>query len=122
MNARKQVITFISRSAPYGSNRANLCLDAVLAAAVFEQNIHYVFLGDGVLQLLQNQDAAGIHQKTLGKALETLDLYGVDNVYVDKVSLADRNLSPADLSIAVKEIDQERLSELIQQSDTVFNL
>ncbi len=118
----KSSITFISRSAPYGRNRANLCLDMALASAVFEQNVNYVFLDDGVYQLLKGQDGAAIQSKTLGNALETLALYGIESVYADQQSLKERSIDMADLLPGMQLIDNGAISKLIESSDTVFNL
>lgn len=118
----KSSITFISRSAPYGQNRANLCLDMALASAVFEQDVNYVFLDDGVYQLLKGQDGASIQNKTLGNALETLALYGIENVYADQQSLKKRSIGSAELLPGMQLIDSEAVSKLIENSDTVFNL
>jgi len=115
-------ITFISRSAPYGQNRASLCLDMALAAAVFEQEVSYVFMGDGVYQLLKGQDGSAIGSKTLGNALETLALYGIENVYADASCLEERGLQEEDLLPGLQCVDGEALSKLLETSDTVFNL
>jgi tRNA 2-thiouridine synthesizing protein C len=121
-SAEKKNITFISRAAPYGQDKANLCLDMALASAVFEQNINYVFLEDGVYQLLKGQDATTIQSKTLGNALETLELYGIENIYVDQSSLEKRGFSETDILSGASIISKDSISTLIQQSDSVFNL
>ncbi|NKB31741.1 MAG: sulfurtransferase complex subunit TusC [Pseudomonadales bacterium] len=121
-NNSSQSFTFVSRTAPYGSNRPQLCLDAALAAAVFEQKVNYVFLNDGVYQLLKHQDAEAINTKTLGNALETLDLYGIENVYVCKDSLAQRALTADDLVIKAIHIASDELKTILAESDSVFNL
>lgn len=118
----KSRITFISRSSPYGSNRANLCLDMALACAVFEQDVNYVFLDDGIYQLLKGQDGAAIQNKTLGSALETLALYSIENVYVDQQSLKERGIDAAELLPSIKLIENYALSRLIKNADLVFNL
>lgn len=118
----KSRITFISRSAPYGNNRANLCLDIALASAVFEQDVSYVFLDDGVYQILKGQDGAAIKSKTLGNSLETLGLYGIENVFADQQSLKKRSIDAAELLPDIQLIDSDALSKLINSSDTVFNL
>ena len=66
-----------SRQAPYGS-KAKLVIDAALAAAAFEQQVNFLFMDDGVFQLVQNQNAESISSKTIGRALETLELYGLN--------------------------------------------
>ncbi len=118
----KQTLTFITRSAPYGSTRPQLCLDMALATAVFEQDVNYIFLGDGVYQLLKGQNGESIHAKTLGKALETLDLYGIENVFVTADTLESRNLSEEDLLLDVQVIDNKTLQQLLAKSHTVFNI
>ena len=118
----KSSITFISRSAPYGHNRATLCLDMALASAVFEQDVNYVFLDDGIYQLLKGQNGTAIQSKTLGNALETLALYGIEDVYADQQSLRERSIDIADLLPGIQLIDHGEISKLIEGSDTVFNL
>lgn len=117
-----KIISVISRQAPYGSNRAQQSLDIALAAAVFEQTVNYIFIGDGVYQLLGNQNATSIQSKTLVNALETLELYGIEGVYVDSKSLTERDLSASDLSIVTNIVSSEEISKIIQSSNSVFNL
>ena len=93
-----------------------------LAFAVFEQEVNYVFLDDGVYQLLKGQDAASIQSKTLGNALETLALYGIESVFADQQSLLERNIDVADLLPGTQLIDSGAVAKLIESSDTVFNL
>ena len=120
--SEKSTITFLSRGAPYGRNSANLCLDMALASAVFEQNVNYVFLDDGVYQLLKGQDGAAIEGKTLGNALETLALYGIESVHADQQSLQARGIEPGELIPGMQVTTSEAISQLIDESDTVFNL
>lgn len=120
--AIKKSITFISRSAPYGRNNSQLCMDMALACAVFEQNVNYVFLDDGVYQLVSGQDATAIDVKTLANTLEALELYGIENICVDKDSLSRRRLTAKDLLANIKPIDRQGIATLINESDCVFNL
>ena len=108
-----KAITFISRRAPYGDSNAQLCLEMALACAVFGQTVSYVFLADGVYQLLKHQDARGI---------ETLELYGIENVCVDADSLSERGIQDSELVLDVKPVSRAHIVELIDQADTVFNL
>lgn len=119
--ARKS-FAFITRRAPYGSNRPQLCLDAALAAAVFEQQVSYFFLDDGVYQLLDNQNAEAIQSKSLGNALETLELYGIEEVCVDAAALQARGLDKEDLVLPVTVCDREEIGRRLEQADCVFNL
>ncbi len=118
----RNIISFISRTAPYGTNQPQLCLDMALASAVFEQQVNYIFLEDGVFQLLKSQNAERINSKTIGNALETLDLYGIEKLFVDENSLSRRNIKRSDLILDVEIVARSKISELIDQSNTVFNL
>ena len=99
-----------------------MCLDMALASAVFEQDVSYVFLDDGVYQLLKGQDGSAIQSKTLGNALEALALYGIEKVYADQQSLKKRGIDAAELLAGMLIIDSATVSKLIESSDTVFNL
>lgn len=122
MSDNPRTFTYISRSAPYGSSRPQLCLDAALATAVFEQRVNYLFLEDGVFQLLKDQQGDAINSKTLSNAIETLELYGIDEVLVDQESLEQRGLSEEDLVLAVTCVNSEDIRALLSRSDYVFNL
>lgn len=120
--AARKTFLILSRQAPYGGYKAQQCLDIALASAVFEQDIIFAFLGDGVFQILTNQNPNAIDCKPMGSALETLQLYGIDEVYVDLSSLEARHLSPSDLVVDAKLMDSDKLVQLINQADCVFNL
>lgn len=118
----QKAITFISRCPPYGNVRPQLCLEMALASAAFDQEVNYVFLDEGVYQLLNAQNADAIGQKTLGNAFEALGLYGIENVIVDSDSLSTRSLSISDLVIPVKLSTRGNIAALIANSHAVFNL
>lgn len=115
-------ITILSRSAPYGSQNPQLCMDIALAYSVFEQHVNYVFMDDGVYQLKRGQHAEVIGRKTLGNALETLSLYGIENVFVDMESLQLRGMDAIDLVIPVTIVTRAEIGTLLRKSDSVFNL
>ena len=117
-----KILTFITRQAPYGNNKAKLIMDAALAAAVFEQQINFLFMDDGVFQLIQKQNAEFISSKTIGRALETLELYGIEQVLVDTASLQERHIAPDDLSIPVKILKAKEVRKITTNSDVVINL
>lgn len=117
-----KTLTFLARSSPYGSGKAKACQDMVLSAAVFEQKIHYVFLDDGVFQLLSGQDPSGLGAKNISAAMSALDLYGVDKVYVDRDSMESRGLHQDQLLIPAQLCGVEEISALLAESDMVFQL
>lgn len=117
-----KTLTFLARQAPFGSSSAKACLDMVLASAVFEQNVHYVFMDDGVWQLVNGHAPTAIHAKNTMAALQALALYGVDNVYALEESLVERQLTVAQLQIPVRLCSRAELSALVQSSDVVTAL
>ena len=112
--------TFITRAAPHGSARPQHCLDMALAAAVFEQQVNYVFQDDGIYQLLKGQQAGAINAKPIDKALTALDIYGIKNLYVCADSLSRRNLAADDLIVKAELVTPEVLKGLLAESTHVF--
>lgn len=119
---RRKNLLFLARSGPYGSSRARALTDMVLSAAVFDQEIHYVFIGDGVGQLLADQQPSGIAAKNTSAALSALELYGVQRVYVHEASLRERGLETHPLLIDIERCDTARIQALLAQADHVFTL
>ena len=114
--------TFLSRHAPYGRDNAQICLELVLATAVYEQTVNYLFMDDGVYQLVDSQQPRTIHNKTLSANLQALSLYGVETVYVDSESLRQRRLSIDDLVIQVQLLSDDEVTAMIRTADVVFPL
>jgi len=79
-------------------------------------------MGDGVYQLLGNQNATSIQSKTLVNALETLDLYGIESIFIDSQSLRERNLTPKDLALNASIVSRGEIAKIVRASDSVFNL
>ena len=114
--------TFLARTGPYGNNRSNLLLDIALASSVFDQKSNYVFMDDGIYQLLKGQNADHIHTKTFGKSIEALSLYGIDDIYVLEKSLKERCVSEKDLMLDPVIVNQEKLKLLIKNSRNLISL
>ncbi|HEY7885436.1 MAG TPA: sulfurtransferase complex subunit TusC [Cellvibrionaceae bacterium] len=117
----KQILC-ISRQAPYAGNLAREALDAVLAAAIFDQTIGLLFMDDGVYQLLQGQNSEVLEQKNLGKMLSALELYGVENIYVHTPSLQNRGIMPEHLLLDDIQLLDDRLTQqLMAQQDHLLS-
>ncbi|GAB2876972.1 sulfurtransferase complex subunit TusC [Microbulbifer echini] len=100
----KQRTLALCRAAPYGSALAREGLEAVLASAAMEQEIDLLFLGDGVFQLLDHQSPMAIGQKSLRRNLMALPMFGIEQLYVARGSLAQRGLTPEEIQIPGAEI------------------
>jgi len=112
---------YVNRRAPYGTIYALECLEIVLVAAAFDQDVSVVFLDDGVCQLKKNQDTTGIGMKNFSKTYGALDDYDVEKIYVEKESLAARGLTADDLVIPVEVLAADDLREVMAQQDVVIS-
>ena len=74
MAKETQIFTILARTPPYGSNRSSLLLDIALTSSIFEHNTNYVFMGDGVFQLLKGQNAEQIKSTILSSNIGALIL------------------------------------------------
>ena len=118
-SAKKSQLVVI-RQTPYGSSLARAALDAALAAAAFDQAVTVLFLGDGVLQLLPDQDSAAINAKNIGKLIASMPLYDIENIYVDATALARCAVQVEDLPQAVTLMDDAAIHQLITDHDHVL--
>lgn len=122
MSSTRKKILFVLQRAPYGSSSARESLDAALAAAAFEQDVQLLFSGEGVWQLLPNQQADAIASKDIGKMLQALAYYDIDRVYADAQSLAERGLAAETLAMAVTPVAAHALQQLFRDADCVIAL
>nr|WP_067292238.1 sulfurtransferase complex subunit TusC [Marinobacterium profundum] len=120
MSTNKRFL-IISRRPPYGSSHARDALDTALTTAVFEQPVSMLFLDDGVYQLLQAQQPAGIQQKNLGATLSALPMYDIDQLYVCDSALRSRGLGPDDCLLPVQLLDSNAIAQLIRNHDVVLS-
>ncbi len=112
---------YVNRRAPHGTIYALECLEVVLVAAAFDQDVSVVFLDDGVCQLKKNQDTTGIGMKNFSKTYGALDDYDVEKIYVEKESLDARGLTADDLVIPVEVLTADDLREVMAQQDIVIS-
>ena len=116
----KKSILIINQSAPYGSNKARESLDVALTCAIFEMPVSLLFIGDGVLQLLNGQQPEALQTKKHEAMLTALPMYDIDCLYVTCSDLKQHGLQSEDLAVPVKIVEQKQFASLIQQHDTVL--
>ncbi len=111
---------YVNRRAPYGTIYAHECLEVILIAAAFDQDVSVVFLDDGVYELKKGQDTSEIGMKNFSKTYGALDDYDVEKVYVEKESLEARGLTADDLVIPVEIVAADKLGDIMAQQDIVL--
>lgn len=112
---------YVNRKAPYGTIYALECLEVVLIAAAFDQDVSVVFIDDGVCQLKKNQNTEAIGMKNFSKTYRALDDYDVEKIYVEQESLDARGLTEDDLLIPVEVVAAEQLRDIMAQQDVVIS-
>ncbi len=126
---------YVNRKAPFGTIYALEALEVVLIGAAFEQDVSLAFIGDGVYQIMKNQDSSDIGMKTFAPTFTALGDYDIKNMYVEKESLEERGLTVDDLmpltwededddwaekdSIIV--VSREELAKVFAEQDVMLN-
>lgn len=114
-------LLFVFSHSPYGSSTAKEGLEAALAAGAFDQDISVLFTGDGVWQLTQNHDASGAGRKSHQKMAQALPMFGIEKIFIDKSSLAERNLSENALALSGSTFNQDEIRSLIESATHIIS-
>ena len=114
-------LAVINSSAPYGNSAFRESIDLLLANASYDRPVALFFCGDGLYQLVANQNPDAINAKDITKMLGLLELYDIEDVYFCQHSLQQRNLAASSLIIAGSELTAEAWFEQLSQFDQVVN-
>lgn len=87
-------IALLNTSAPYSTSSAKDSLDLALIFGSYEQETGLFFQGDGVWQLIDNQQPQIINNKDFLKTYSALEFYDIEKLYVCNDSLIERSLKP----------------------------
>ena len=111
---------YVNRKAPYGTVYALEMLEKVLIAAAFEQDVHLVFMDDGVYQLKKEQDTKAVNMKNFSPTFRALEGYDVEKLYVEKESMEARGLTADDLVVPVEVISASDLADLMEKQEVIL--
>lgn len=114
-------VLILCRNAPYGTGTSREAIDVALAGAVFNQNISILFLDDGVYQLLNDQQADVIEQKNQTKLLDSLEMYDIEQLYVERDSLENRGLNTEHIHRAARVLEATNISAFISSHQVVLS-
>ncbi|MCE9687319.1 sulfurtransferase complex subunit TusC [Shewanella sp. AS16] len=113
-------LCIVFRRAPHGTAHGREGLDLALLSASFEQEVSLLFMDEGVLNLLKQQQPELIGAKDYIATFKALPLYDVETVLVCKQSLAELGLSTGLLSIPVTVFNHEQIAGHLAQADEVL--
>jgi tRNA 2-thiouridine synthesizing protein C len=115
----KQILC-IQSHAPHGTFFGREGLDAVLMASAFCL-VRVLFIGDGVLQLLGDQQPSNIGSKDYSVTFGALADYGVTDIFVARADLERLHLAANDLSLAVTPLSDTDITQLLHDVDVVLD-
>lgn len=118
----KKRILIVLRHSPYGSSLAKAATDVALAMAAFEQRVDLLFAGDGVLQLIRDQDSHSLGKKNIGRQLASLPLYDIERVYVDSEAAGKYNLDTASAPVDAQLLSPTEMHQLLVAYDHLLGL
>ena len=113
-------ILFLLNRTPYGSTYALEAIESILVAGVFDQEVSVLFRGDGLYQLLSDQDGGAVGGRTVGKMLGALPEYGVTELFACRpIRRSASVLRDANLCLPVTWLDHAEQRRLINRQDIV---
>lgn len=115
-------LLLISRHSPWSGMAAREVLDIALTGGAFDLPITLLFLDDGVLQLVINQQPLLIQQKDLTANLSALPFFGIETLYAARSSLDERGIHSHTLIDSVSILDNQEITTLIDSHHYVITL
>ena len=120
-NEELTIVAILNSTAPFSSTNGKDALDLALIFGSYEQVTSLFFQGDGVWQLINNQDATLIQSKDYLKTFAALTFYDIENIYVCQHSLNERGLSDSQFTIDnVIVLNKLNFSEKLHQHNVLF--
>ena len=92
-NTLPKLTAILNSKAPYSNTAGKDALDIALIFGSFEQPTSLFFQGDGVWQLIQQQNGSIISVKDYLKTFAAFEFYELENIYICQESLYQRNLT-----------------------------
>jgi tRNA 2-thiouridine synthesizing protein C len=111
---------FVLRSAPHSGLAVQEMLDIVLTTAAFEQQVALLLLDDAVFVLKNNQQPEKYQLKDTSAIFKALEIYDVNDIYVEIESLEERGLKRLDLNFPVQTVERQKVATLMKQYSIVF--
>lgn len=111
---------FVMRHFPHFSSHVQETLDQLLTTAAFDQKVSLLFVDDGVCQLKSQQNAEAMLLKNTAAIFQVLDVYDINDLYVEAESLSAKGLGESDLILPVNIIKRANVNALMQQHDVLM--
>ncbi len=111
-------VVILSTRPPYGSSINAEAFRAALGLAFSEIVVDLILIRDGVFAALKNQSPVKLQVKPIVEVYEKISEYNI-NLFLDKVSIEDRNLKPEEL-VSAHLLTRAQLKEKIDTADVIL--
>lgn len=115
-----KTIAIVNTYPPFSNAAGKEALDAALIFGSYEQATSLFFLGDGVFQVIGDQNASAIDIKDYLKTFSALEFYDIENIYVCQQSLTERNLSAHFHINNIQVLSNEVFSQRLHQHNVIY--
>ena len=119
-NQADNTIAIVNTQAPFSSPAGKESLDAALIFGSYEQPTSLFFIGDGVFQMIGNQNADSVEIKDYLKTFSALEFYDIENIYVCQQSLTERNLTAEFHIEHVQVLSTQEFSQRLHQHKVIY--
>lgn len=114
-------LAFVFTQPPHTTSAGREGLDALLAASSLCDDICVFFVGDGVFQLLAQQQPQSILCRDYISTFKVMSLYDIKQVYLCTESLQERGLNDdVEWIIAVNSIPAQEIQARLARCDKVL--
>ncbi|PCI62769.1 MAG: sulfurtransferase complex subunit TusC [Gammaproteobacteria bacterium] len=117
---KKNTIAVLNAHSSFNSSYGKDALDVALIFGSYEQQVALFFQGEGVRQLVAQQNAELINTKDYLATFSALEFYDVEKLYVCAESLKQRNLSENFHVDNVDVLNAEEFSQQLKQHQTIL--
>ena len=112
---------FVMQTTAHSSSKLQEVLDIVLITAAFDQKVSLLLLDDAVFHLKRNQHSEAISGKDISAVYRSLELYDIEDIYVEQESLFQRGLSQDDLLIPITLLKRQEIAAISKAFDFVLS-
>ncbi|WP_404413260.1 DsrE family protein [Vreelandella aquamarina] len=95
-------------------------LDLALVSAVFGQEVKLLFMGQGIFGLIPNQHDAVGQPLSTSAVLDTVGMYGINELLVPKSDLISLGIDQNDLMVDVSVIDDAKVRAYLANAGHVL--
>lgn len=111
---------YVFNSFPHSTASGREGLDALLAASAYTEEISVFFVGNGVTQLLEQQQPSESLSRDYIAAFKLMELYDIEQVYVCEQSLQRFGLTSEQLIIDIKALTPNAMAQQFAQCDQIL--